>query len=96
MKPQCIYELLEHDKDYASQEKILFKRKIQFLFLVLINKLQMLAVIRSLNGNYNALHRNPDEILAKYEKALDMDLLHQLKRVLNNNNLTKFKDHATA
>ena len=56
----------------------------------------MPAVIRSLQGNHNALHSNPDEILAKCEKALDKDLLNQLKRVLNNNNPTKFKGHTTA
>jgi len=56
----------------------------------------MPAVIRSLKWNYNALHRNPDEILAKCEKALDKDLLKQLERVLNNNNPSKFKGHTTA
>ena len=56
----------------------------------------MPAVIRSLKGNYNALHRNPDEILAKCEKALGKELLQQLERVLNNNNSTKFKGCTTA
>ena len=92
----AIYELFEHDKDYASQEAIPFKRKMQFLFLALMNRLQVPAVIRSLKGNHNALHRDPEEILAKCEKALDRDLLAQLKRVLNNNNPSKFKGHATA
>ena len=44
---------------------------MQFLFLALINKLQMPAVIRSLKGNCNSFYRNPDRILAKCEKALD-------------------------
>ena len=95
-KPLCIYELFEHDKNYASREKNRFKRKMQFLFLVLINKLQMLVVVRSLKWNYNAFHRNADEILAKCEKALDKDLLTQLKRVLNNNDLSKCEGHTTA
>lgn len=55
----------------------------------------MPAVIRSLKGNHSALHRNPDEILAQCETALDKDLLNQLKRVLNNNNPTKFKGCTT-
>ena len=75
MKPQCIYELFEHDRECASQEKIPFKRKYSFYFMALINKLQMPAVIRSFKGNYNALHRNLDEILAKCEKTLNKDLL---------------------
>ena len=75
MKPQHICELFEHDKNYASQEKIPFKRRMQFLFLALINKLQMPEVIRSLKVNYNALLKNPDKILAKCKKALYKDLL---------------------
>lgn len=40
---------------------------MQFLFLALINRLQIPAVIRSLKENYTTLHRNPNEILAKYK-----------------------------
>ena len=95
IKLQYIYELFEYNIKYTLKEKIPFKRKMQFLFLALINRLQMPAVIRSLKGNYTTLHRNPTMILAKYEQALDKDLLEQLKRVLNNNNLSKFSGHIT-
>ena len=56
----------------------------------------MPVVIRSLKGNYNAMHRNPDEIIAKCNIALDKDLLEQLKMVLSNNNPSKFKGHTTS
>ena len=39
IKTQSIYELFEHDKNYVSQEEISLKRKMQFLFLALINGL---------------------------------------------------------
>ena len=55
----------------------------------------MPAVIRSLKGNHTALHRNSNEILAKCEQALGKGLLEKLKRVLNNNNLSKFIGHIT-
>ena len=93
MKPYCVYEIFEHDKNYVSQEEIPFKRKMQFPFLALINRLKIPAVIRSLRGNHNALHRNPDEIIAKREQALDKGLLEQLKRIISNNNPSKFKGH---
>jgi len=67
IKPQYIYELFEYNKDYASQKEMPFKRKMQFLFLALINRLQIPAVIRSLKENYTILHRKFDEILAKCE-----------------------------
>ena len=57
--------------------------------------MKILAVIRLLKGEYNALHRNPDEIIAKCKKALDNDLLEKLKKVLSNNNPSKFKGHTT-
>ena len=96
MKPKYVYDLFEYDKDYASQEEIPFKRSMQFLFLALIHKLQMPAVIRSLKGNHTALHRDPEEILSQCEEALDQDLLAQLHRVLHNNNPSHFQGYATA
>jgi len=96
MKPKYVYDLFEYDRDYASQEEIPFKRSMQFLFLALIHKLQVPAVIRSLKGNYTALYRNPDEILSKCKEALDNDLLTQLERVLYNNNPSRFQGHASA
>ena len=96
MKPKLVYDLFEYDKDYASQEEIPFKRSMQFLFLALIHKLQMPAVIRSLKGNHAALHIGPEEILSQCEEALDQDLLAQLHRVLHNNNPSHFQGYATA
>ena len=75
MKPKYIYDLFEYDKSYVSQDKILFKRLIQFLFLVLINKLQIPAVIRSLIGNHTTLYRDPEKTIFKYAKAIDKALL---------------------
>ena len=96
VKIQCIYELLEHDADYSFKEEIPFKSKMRFAFLALIHRVHVLAAFRSLKNNHTALHRNPQEILAKCKKALDKDLLGQLERVLNNNNPTKFVGHTTA
>ena len=56
----------------------------------------MLAVIRSLKGNHSALYRDPKEILSKCAQALDNDLLQQLRRVLHNNNPSRFIGHVTA
>ena len=75
MKPKYIYDLFEYNSNYASQEEIPFKRFIQFLFLGLIHKLQMPAVIRSIKGNHTTLYRNPKEILSQCKEALDKDLL---------------------
>ena len=86
VKPKHTCDLFEYDRDYASQEEILFKRSMQFLFLALVHKLKMPAVIRSLKGNHTALCRDPEEILSQCKEALDKDLLAQLKRVLQNNN----------
>ena len=52
------------------------KKSAQFIFLALIHKLQISAVIRSLKGNYIALYRNPKEILSQYKEALDEDILY--------------------
>ena len=68
---------------------------MQFLFLILIHKVQIPAVIRSLKGTHTPLYRDPEEILSQYRKALDKDLLSQLERVLHNNNLLKCQGYAT-
>ena len=91
MKPKYIYDLFEYNRDYASQEEILFKISKRFPFLALIHKLQMPAVIRFLKGNYTALYRDSEEILSQCKEVLDKDLLDQIKSVLHNNNPSKFK-----
>ena len=95
MEPKYIYHLFEYDKNYASQEEIPFNRSLQFLFLALIHKLQMPAVIRFLKENYTALYRESEEILSQCRQALDKNLLAQLDRVLCNHIPSNFQEHAT-
>ena len=51
--------------------------------------------MRYLTGNYTKYYRDPDSMLQEYKDALPLDLLAQLKRVLNHHNATKFLGHIT-
>ena len=91
-----IYSLFTPNPHYASQTSIPPIRRIQFLFLAIIHKLDLPSVIRSLPGNYNALHRHPRAILDQCSHALSPDVTHHLRRVLANNNPSEFHGHTSA
>ena len=50
----------------------------------------------SLAGNYTASYRDPYKALQRCKDVLQLDVLVQLKRVLNHHNPTKFVGHVTA
>ena len=96
IKSKLIYKLFKHDLNYNLQESIPLERKLQYLFLVLIHKLQICTVIKFLNGNQTAIFRYTSTILNKCKYILDIDLLLELEKVLNNHNSTRFFSYASA
>ena len=70
-------------------------RKLQFLFLTIIYRLNILSIIHSLLGNCMATYQDPNKILKAYEAVLTPSLFNQLKRVLCYHNLSKLRGHIT-
>ena len=91
-----VYNLFEYDLNYAKQEEIPFKRSMQYLLLVLICKLHVWNLIRSLKGKHTAMYRNLEKILKNFRACLDDELHKYLERVLNNKHPMKFIGHMTA
>ena len=59
---------------------------LQFLFLVVMQRLNAPLTMRSLSENYAASYRDPEKILREFKDALPPELLAQLKRVLHYHN----------
>ena len=77
--------------------KLLFPlKKLLSLFLVLMHRLHIPNMIRSLKRNHTAVFRDPKAILKKCGPDLSPDLLKRPKSVLYNENSAKFNGHDTA
>ena len=90
-----VYDLFDYDLNYSSQESILQKRQLQYLFLALIHCLHILNMIRVLKGNQTAAYRDSKVILEKYKPVLLPKLWNRFREVLYNMNPTKFHGHTT-
>ena len=66
IKFDCICNLFKHDELHAIQECILVKCRLQCLFLVIIDRLHIPSMIKSLKGNNIVEPYNLKDTLEKY------------------------------
>ena len=72
------------------------KRRLKFLFLVVMHHLHVSSIVRSLTGNCTVSCRDPDKILRECKDVLCPELHAQLNRVMYHHNPTKLIGHIKA
>ena len=95
MKSEIICNVFKHDPCYVSQITISIESRTKLLLIAVIYYTHVPSIVSFLIENHSLLCRDPKEILQSCEEFLLLDMLNQLKGVLQHYIPSKFKGHIT-
>ena len=93
VEPNIVFKLFQHSPDYASQTTMPTEYRLKLLFLSVMRKLHVPLMMCYLTGTVSCI--DPDKIRREYKEDLPLELIAQLKRILNHHNPTRFIGHVT-